>query len=230
MSLSKPLFNALSFYLEQLFMHPLRTKSITRFDIKFSIIFAWFSYQFCYLFVIFSCVLASSANVVSQKLMGHKEINQQSLLAYALFGWDFFYFWRNYAQLIKWMVFCCWLRLLFGGSMPHYFYKIMERTLVGRTKLNQFIFFACERLMYTPMFQALSLFCLSIFEVNAQFMQYVVQNSNQSKFPRLVYFCRVKAKRPLCRICIHFTGLFLKLIGHTYLCSCSSTSDSYHRL
>lgn len=31
MSLSKPLFDALSFYLEQLFMHPLRTKSLTRF-------------------------------------------------------------------------------------------------------------------------------------------------------------------------------------------------------
>ncbi|XP_055315453.1 peroxisomal membrane protein 2 [Sitodiplosis mosellana] len=120
MSLSKPLFNALSFYLEQLFMHPLRTKSIT------------------------SCVLASSANVVSQKLMGHKEINQQSLFAYALFG------------------------LLFGGSMPHYFYKIMEKTLVGRTKLNQILFFACERLIYTPLFQALSLFCLSIFEGKSQ--------------------------------------------------------------
>lgn len=33
-----------------------------------------------------SCVLASSANVVSQKMMGHKEINQQSLCAYGLFG------------------------------------------------------------------------------------------------------------------------------------------------
>lgn len=57
-------------------------------------------------------------------------------------------------------------RLLFGGSMPHYFYKLMEKTLTGRTKLNQILFFACERLMYTPMFQALSLFCLAIFEVS----------------------------------------------------------------
>lgn len=120
MSLSKPLFNALSFYLEQLFMHPLRTKSIT------------------------SSVLASGANVLSQKLMGSKEINQRSLYAYALFG------------------------LLFGGSMPHYFYKIMERTLTGRSKLNQFLFFACERLIYTPAFQMLSLFFLSIFEGKSQ--------------------------------------------------------------
>lgn len=50
--------------------------------------------------------------------------------------------------------------------MPHFFYKIMEKTLVGRTKLNQFVFFACERLVYTPLFQALSLFSLSIFEVS----------------------------------------------------------------
>lgn len=57
-------------------------------------------------------------------------------------------------------------RLLFGGSMPHYFYKLMEKTLTGRTKLNQILFFACERLMYTPMFQALSLFFLAIFEVS----------------------------------------------------------------
>lgn len=57
--------------------------------------------------------------------------------------------------------------LLFGGSAPHYFYQIMERTLTGRSKLNQLLFFACERLIYTPAFQVLSLFFLSIFEVSA---------------------------------------------------------------
>lgn len=50
--------------------------------------------------------------------------------------------------------------------MPHFFYKIMEKTLVGRTRLNQLLFFACERLIYTPMFQALSLYFLAVFEVN----------------------------------------------------------------
>lgn len=89
MSLSKPLFDALSFYLEQLFMHPLRTKSITRFVT--ANLFPIEIYQLLSIFLFFSflfrsCVLASSANVVSQKLMGHKEINQQSLFAYALFG------------------------------------------------------------------------------------------------------------------------------------------------
>lgn len=53
--------------------------------------------------------------------------------------------------------------------MPHYFYKMMERTLTGRSKLNQLLFFACERLIYTPAFQVLSLFFLSIFEVSVCF-------------------------------------------------------------
>lgn len=161
MSLSKPLFDALSFYLEQLFMHPLRTKSIT------------------------SCVLASGANIVSQKIMGQKEINQQSLFAYALFG------------------------LLFGGSMPHYFYKLMEKTLTGRTKLNQILFFACERLMYTPMFQALSLFCLAIFEGKSQ--QEAIQNLHALYWPvlkanwtylSLLVFVNIRFVPPIFRVLI----------------------------
>lgn len=42
----------------------------------------------------------------------------------------------------------------------------MEKTLVGRTKLNQLLFLAAERLLYAPAFQALSLYTLAIFEVN----------------------------------------------------------------
>lgn len=73
-------------------------------------------------------------------------------------------------------------RLIFGGSMPHYFYKIMEKTLVGRSKLNQMLFFASERLIYTPMFQALSLFFLSIFEVRPAF----VLNSNTGVYSKTI--------------------------------------------
>lgn len=51
--------------------------------------------------------------------------------------------------------------------MPHYFYKIMEKTLVGRSKLNQLLFLAAERLLYTPLFQSISLYTLSIFEVSS---------------------------------------------------------------
>lgn len=57
--------------------------------------------------------------------------------------------------------------------MPHYFYKIMEKTLVGRSKLNQMLFFGTERLIYTPLFQVLSLFFLSIFEVSICFCSQV---------------------------------------------------------
>lgn len=60
-------------------------------------------------------------------------------------------------------------RFLFGGSVPHYFYKLMEKTLVGRTKLNQLLFLGAERFLYTPAFQALSLYTLAIFEVSAHF-------------------------------------------------------------
>lgn len=55
--------------------------------------------------------------------------------------------------------------------MPHYFYKLMEKTLVGRTKLNQLLFLAAERLMYTPAFQALSLYTLAVFEVSVLIIQ-----------------------------------------------------------
>lgn len=76
--------------------------------------------------------------------------------------------------------------------MPHYFYKIMEKTLVGRSKLNQMLFFASERLIYTPMFQALSLFFLSIFEVRPEF----VLNSNTGVCLNTIYLFE----------CIRFLG------------------------
>lgn len=50
--------------------------------------------------------------------------------------------------------------------MPHMFYKVMEQLLVGRTRLNQFLFFGAERLIFMPLFQALSLYMLAIFEVS----------------------------------------------------------------
>lgn len=50
--------------------------------------------------------------------------------------------------------------------MPHYAFKLGERYLAGRTRMNPFLLlFLCERLMFTPVFQVLSLFFLSVFEV-----------------------------------------------------------------
>lgn len=92
------------------------------------------------------------------------------MFAYGLFGWEFdlvfngIFQWNEYESIY-------FFRLLFGGSMPHFFFKIMERTLIGRTRLSQLLFFACERLIYTPLFQALSLYFLAIFEVNFSLQQ-----------------------------------------------------------
>lgn len=55
--------------------------------------------------------------------------------------------------------------LLFGGSLPHFFYEIMEQILTSQRGLKQMLFFTTERLLYTPMFQAVSLYSLAILEV-----------------------------------------------------------------
>uniref|UniRef100_D3TP31 Peroxisomal membrane protein MpV17 n=1 Tax=Glossina morsitans morsitans TaxID=37546 RepID=D3TP31_GLOMM len=119
MSLSKPLYSLFGVYFEQLFSHPIRTKSIT------------------------NSVLAASANYASQRIDGQKVVNQQSVVAYALFG------------------------LLFGGSVPHYFYQAIERLFRRDFKYRKFVQFISERLVYTPIYQALSLYILSLFESNS---------------------------------------------------------------
>ncbi|XP_055384933.1 uncharacterized protein LOC129614384 [Condylostylus longicornis] len=116
MSLSRPVLNLLGTYFEQLFNHPIRTKSLT------------------------ACVLASSANIVSQKLSSSNSINYKNVSAYALFA------------------------LLFGGTVPHYFYTIIENTLRKDFRLRKYLIFACERLMLTPTMVTLSLYFLSRFE------------------------------------------------------------------
>uniref|UniRef100_A0A0K8TQL2 Putative conserved plasma membrane protein n=1 Tax=Tabanus bromius TaxID=304241 RepID=A0A0K8TQL2_TABBR len=116
MSLSKPVYNLLGLYFEQLFNHPVRTKSFS------------------------SCFLAVTANYVSQRLNGAKATDYRSLLAYGLFG------------------------LLFGGTIPHYFYFAVDKLLAKDMKFRQFFFFFLERLIYAPTFQAVSLYVLSRFE------------------------------------------------------------------
>jgi len=161
MALSKPIYDFLTFYFEQLFTHPLRTKSIT------------------------SCVLATSANVVSQKMMGSKTINHESMFAYGLFG------------------------LLFGGSLPHFFYKIMEKSLAEKTKLKQLLFLAAERLLYTPTFQAISLYSLAVFEgkshddavQNLRTLYWPVLKANWTYLTLLV-FINIKFVPPMLRVLV----------------------------
>jgi len=119
MALSKPIYAFAGLYLEQLFSHPVRTKSVT------------------------SSILAASANYTSQKIAGKKEINGESVFAYGLYG------------------------LIFGGSVPHYFYRFIERAFRDEMKFRKFWQFLTERLLYTPFAQALSLYFLSIFEWNS---------------------------------------------------------------
>ncbi|EDV95901.1 peroxisomal membrane protein 2 [Drosophila grimshawi] len=119
MALSKPIYSLVGTYLEQLFNHPVRTKSIT------------------------ACFLATSANVTSQRMAGAKKLNQHSVFAYALFG------------------------LLFGGSVPHYFYQTVERLISHKLKFRKFLIFLAERLVHAPIYQLLSLYSLSLFEGNS---------------------------------------------------------------
>lgn len=166
MSLSKPLFDLLGTYFEQLYLHPVRTKSIT------------------------SGILAASANLASQQIAGCKKINHDSIVAYGLFG------------------------LLFGGSLPHYFYQIMESILTSQKGLKPLLFFATERLIYTPMFQAVSLYALAILEGkshsnavnNLKALYWPILKANWS-YLSLFVFINIKYVPPMLRVLVgNFIG------------------------
>ncbi|KAG5677624.1 hypothetical protein PVAND_007366 [Polypedilum vanderplanki] len=114
MALSRPIYNFLGFYFEQLFNHPVRTKSIT------------------------SCTVATAGALASQSLSGQK-INPRAVFAYSIFG------------------------LLFGGSVPHYFFNFFE-SVVPDVPYKKLIEFLLERSVFAPVFTAMSLYFLSIFE------------------------------------------------------------------
>ncbi|XP_014102967.2 peroxisomal membrane protein 2 [Bactrocera oleae] len=135
MSLSKPIYSLLGVYLEQLFNHPVRTKSIT------------------------SSILAASANYTSQRIAGQKKVNQESVIAYGLFG------------------------LIFGGTVPHYFYQTVERLFKHDMKFRRFFQFLSERLIFAPFYQLVSLYFLSIFEMNTN--EVAVANLKKLYWPLL---------------------------------------------
>ncbi|XP_067011073.1 peroxisomal membrane protein 2 [Anabrus simplex] len=120
MSLSKYVYQMLGSYMEQLHYHPIRTKSIS------------------------SCVIALSGNVVSQYMSGAKVLNQDSLIAFGLFG------------------------LIFGGTVPHFFYQLLDRVLTEETSNLYMKQLLIERLIYTPLFQALALYMLARLEGRSQ--------------------------------------------------------------
>jgi len=168
MALSRPIYNLLGIYFEQLFNHPLRTKSIT------------------------SCVLATSANYASQKIGGSKKVNQESLLAYGMFG------------------------LLFGGTFPHYFYKYVEEFLQNAGKAKQVYLFLIERLVFAPVYQSISLYFLSRFEGNSH--KFALSNlyklywpllTTNWKYLSLLVFINVRFVPPMLRVLVgNLIGFF----------------------
>ncbi|XP_077280747.1 PXMP2/4 family protein 3 [Temnothorax americanus] len=168
MSLSKPanfMYSLIGAYLERLYNSPLRTKAVT------------------------SCIVAVLGNVASQKLSGAKQLNEDSVLAFALFG------------------------LLFGGPVPHYFY-----TYVRLFVKNPLGILLIERLIYTPCFQALALYLLAIFEgkphqVACAQMQrlYLPALMANLKYLTLFHFINIKYVPPMLRV------LVANLIGFAWI-------------
>jgi peroxisomal membrane protein 2 len=83
----------------------------------------------------------TSANYCSQKIVGAKRINTNSLTAFGIYG------------------------LLFGGTLPHYFYQFLENFLPEH-KAKKFMQFFAERLFFMPAFTLFSLYVLSRLEVS----------------------------------------------------------------
>lgn len=54
--------------------------------------------------------------------------------------------------------------LIFGGSVPHYFYKLIEAIVPEDFEYKRLAEFILERLTFAPVFTALSLYFLSLFE------------------------------------------------------------------
>jgi len=168
MSLSKPtsiVYNLIGAYLQRLYISPLKTKAIT------------------------SCIIAALGNVVSQKMSGARQLNEDSVLAFALFG------------------------LLFGGPVPHYFYTYIR--LLVKQPLGILLI---ERLVYMPCFQALALYLLAIFEgkphqVACAQMQrlYLPTLMANLKYLTLFHYINIKYVPPMLRV------LMVNLIGFAWI-------------
>lgn len=90
-------------------------------------------------FYCFSCTIATFGALTSQTLSAEK-INYNAVFAYSAFG------------------------LLFGGSVPHYFYQLIGKLTENFGRFKNVGEFLLERALFAPVFCALSLYFLSIFE------------------------------------------------------------------
>ncbi|XP_020291249.1 PXMP2/4 family protein 3 [Pseudomyrmex gracilis] len=159
MSLSKPaniIYDLLGAYFQRLYYSPVKTKAVT------------------------SCVIAALGNIVAQKLSGARRLNEDSVLAFALFG------------------------LFFGGPVPHYFYQYVH--LLVKHPLGILLI---ERLIYTPCFQAFGLYMLAIFEgkshqvARAQMEKlYLPLLIANLKYLTLYQFINIKFVPPMLRVLV----------------------------
>ncbi|KAG8295595.1 hypothetical protein J6590_076723 [Homalodisca vitripennis] len=119
MSFSKPsklIFTLVGAYYDGLYSSPIKTKSLT------------------------SCAVATLANLTSQYLTGVRKIDQDSLVAFGLFG------------------------LLFGGSIPHYFYLLLDHVVPHSSSRHLLKQLLIERLIFTPLYQMFALYMLARLE------------------------------------------------------------------
>ncbi|ENN75473.1 peroxisomal membrane protein 2-like [Dendroctonus ponderosae] len=86
------------------------------------------------------CMVALAGNYASQKISGTKILNIHTLAAYGTFG------------------------LLFGGSLPHFFYKFLEHAVPDEASFAIAKRLILERLVYSPLYQAFSLYALARLE------------------------------------------------------------------
>ncbi|KAF2904138.1 hypothetical protein ILUMI_02027 [Ignelater luminosus] len=86
------------------------------------------------------CVIATAGNLVSQYISGCKELSHNSLVAYGVYG------------------------LIFGGTLPHYFYGWLERTVPEDASFNVIKKLVLERLVYSPLYIAFTLYVIARLE------------------------------------------------------------------
>ncbi|XP_065224031.1 peroxisomal membrane protein 2 [Planococcus citri] len=100
-------------YFEQLYVRPIRTKALT------------------------SCFISAFGNLIAQYIGGAKMIDQDSVIAFGLFG------------------------LMFGGPVPHFFYQFLDKVVPYNSKHAVFKKLFIERLLFTPFYQYFVLYTIS---------------------------------------------------------------------
>ncbi|XP_050304468.1 peroxisomal membrane protein 2 isoform X2 [Anthonomus grandis grandis] len=98
-------------------------------------------YDFIYdLPIIKCCVVALAGNYASQRISGVKLIDIHSLAAYGVYG------------------------LLFGGTIPHFFYSFLEYAVPDGASFPVARKLILERLVYSPLYQAFALYMIARLE------------------------------------------------------------------